>query len=116
MATQTDEMFVHIEKLKDNDTFPVWKFQTMIVLKSMNLYEIVCGQNALRLENSKQAKAEWVEERRSSTKDKSHVIIGEIAHDTHIDIYDDQRNVPKNLFCLRKGHRTTKVFIAARIF
>jgi len=40
MATQGDETFVQIEKLKDNETYPVWKFQITIVLKSMGLYEI----------------------------------------------------------------------------
>src|SRR5436190_139925 len=59
MATQADETFVIIEKLKDCDTFPVWKFQITIVLKSMGLYEIVSGQ-CVQPENSEQQKADWL--------------------------------------------------------
>lgn len=43
--TQTNEMFANIEKLKDSDNFPVWKFQITIMLKSISLYEIVSGES-----------------------------------------------------------------------
>jgi len=59
MATQGDETFVQIEKLKDNETYPVWKFQITIVLKSMGLYEIVFGQS-VQPTDSEQQKAEWL--------------------------------------------------------
>jgi len=58
MATQGDETIVQIEKLKDNETYPVWKFQITIVLKSMGLYEIVSGQSVQPTDSEQ--KTEWL--------------------------------------------------------
>lgn len=60
MATQTEKLVVQIEKLKDGDTFLIWKFQITIIFKSMGLYEIVSGESVLQQDATAQAKAEWM--------------------------------------------------------
>jgi len=60
MATQTEE-YVHIDKLKDNETFLVWKFQVTIVFKSLGLYDIVSEKKVLRQDSNKQEKEDWLE-------------------------------------------------------
>jgi len=59
MTTQPEETVIQIEKLKDSNTFPIWKFQITIIFRSIGLYEIVSGESVLQPDATAQAKAEW---------------------------------------------------------
>lgn len=50
----------HIEKLVDETSFQIWKFQVTVTFKANDLYNIVSGEKLFASLTADKEKAEWI--------------------------------------------------------
>lgn len=58
MAASNDDSLL-VEKLKDAESFQVWKFQLTVVFRANNLWEIVNGDKQFESLTKPEEKVDW---------------------------------------------------------